>query len=310
MRCAVALLGIGAAPALLAGCRDPTPRAAGAALAACPRDARPDDRGRCACVPGDVPLLGACVPAPVADGYCGPVAKATTSGGCAFPVCPADEAVDVDVGCTPLPALLSGGPLSCASSTSLAVEDQRRVCIPADAACPRGTYADGALCTHGPSCPPGSLPAAGACRPVVLRGEHGVPLIDLGVWSALALGVDGGRASSDLCRPLEAHPLALGLAPAASAVVLRVHVTLSAPDDDVTRVSAEVSASMSLSASTSAQPPAASVETPAPSPLAMLAERAVASMIEPLRGLGGETTCTRVDVDVQCQLGEGAGRSP
>jgi hypothetical protein len=240
----------------------------------------------------------------VADGYCGPVAKATPSGACAFPVCSVDEAVDVDAGCTPLLALENGGPLSCAPGASLVVEDRRRVCIPADAACPRGTQAEGALCAHRPGCPPGSLAADGVCRPVVLRGVHGVPLIDLGAWTALALGVDGGPASSDLCRPLEAHPLVLGLPPPASALALRLHIALSAPDDDVTRLSADVSASAS------AQAPAASGETPAPSSLATLAERAVASLIEPLRGLGGETNATRVEVDVQCSLGESAAKSP
>jgi hypothetical protein len=296
MRCASGRLGIGSALAVFVACRDPAPRAVDAPFAACPRDAHPDDGGRCACDPGDVPLLGACVPAAVVDGYCGPPGKGTPRGACVFPVCAADETVDVDAGCTPLLALLSGGPPSCASGMSLVVEDRRRVCIPADAACPRGAHAEGAVCAYPPGCPPGSLPTAGTCRPVVLRGPHGVPLVDLGAWVALVLGVDGGAGSAELCRPLEAHPLTVDRPPG-QAIALRVRVTLSAPDDDVTRLSAEVST----------QGPTASRPTLSPA-VATLADRAVASLIEPLRGLGGETTATRVDVEVRCQLG-GSGRN-
>jgi hypothetical protein len=318
MRCAAAFPGIGAVAAVLVACapplasrsRDPASGTAGAAIAACPRDARPDDHGRCACDAGDVLVLGACVPPPVADAYCGPVGKATASGACAFPVCAADEAVDVDAGCTPLLALLDGGPRSCGPGGSLVVEDRRRVCIPAGAACPRGSQAQGGTCTYAPGCPPGSLPDAGGCRAVVLRGAHGARLVDLGAWAALVLGVDGGPASSDLCRPLEAHPLALGRSPGDD-VALRLHVTLSAPGSDVTRVSAEVRAQ---GPATSQADPVHAVPLPSSVPafstlsaLSTLAERAVASLIEPLRGLGGETTAARVDVDVHCRLKSPAG---
>ena len=64
----------------------------------------------------------------------------------------------------------------------------------------------------------------------------------------------------------------------------------------VTRVSAEVR----VTAPGAAVPPAA----------AALAERAVASLVEPLRGLGGEATATRVDVEVRCDLGIAAVAAP
>jgi len=301
MRCAATLLGICAGAVSLAACREPVLPAAGAAIAACPRDARPDDGGRCVCDPGDVPLLGGCVPAPVADGYCGPVAKATVSGACVFAVCTLDEAVDVDAGCMPLLALRNG-PSSCGPGWSLVAEDRRRVCVPVDAACPRGTRAQGAVCAHAHGCPPGSLPDASACRPVVLRGgAHGGPLVDLAAWSALVLGVDGGPASADLCRPLEAHPLALGWAPGGE-TTLRLRIALSAPDDDLTRLSAEVNTRAST------RGPAASGGSPSvPLPVAALADRAVASLLEPLRGLGGEATTPRVDVEVTCHVGGNGG---
>ena len=289
--CAVCALSL----ALSSGaCHAPPARVASPPLA-CPRDASPDAAGRCACTAGDVPVLGACVPPPVADGYCGPAAHATATDACSFPVCASNDAVDLEAGCVPIAALLHGGPRSCGAGASLAVEDRRSVCIPADAACPRGTHADGVACVHPPACPPGTLATTGACRPIVLRGEGGSRIVDLGAWAAVVLGHDGGPGSADLCRPLQARPLALELPPA-DRLALHLRITLSAPDGDVTRVSAEVR----VAAPGAAVPPAA----------AALAERAVASLVEPLRGLGGEATATRVDVEVRCDLGIAAVAAP
>lgn len=239
-----------------------------------------------------MPVLGACVPPPVADAYCGPAARATPSGACVFRVCASTDVVDIDAGCIPSGSLLHGGPRSCAAGASLAVEDSRSVCVPADAACPRGAHADGAACAYPPTCPPGTLPVpGGSCRPIVLRGGGGSSrLVDLGAWALLALGVDGGRGSADLCRPFQSHPVALELGPAEE-LPLRLRIALSAPGNDVTRISAEVQASTPGAAHP--LPPAASA----------LAETAVATLLEPLRGLGGETTATRVDVEVRCAAG-------
>jgi hypothetical protein len=256
---------------------------------ACPRDARPDASGRCACEAGDVLVLGACVSPSVADAYCGPSARAGDSGACAYPSCSGDDAVDVEGGCVPLHGLLHGGPRSCPSGAMLVVEERRLVCISGDAACPRGSRLEGPTCAHPPQCPAGSLPTAGSCRPVVLQGGQGGPLVDLGAWAAVVLGVDGGPGSPELCRPLEAHPLAFGLAPGES-LPLRLRIAVSAPDDDVTRVSAEVRAASADSAHL--LPPAATD----------LSSRAVASLLEPLRGLGGDATAARVDVEVRCRV--------
>lgn len=273
---------------LLGACHAPPPHVAGSPFAACPRDARPDASGRCVCDRGDVPVLGACVPPPVADGYCGPAAHAEASGACVFPVCAGNDAVDVEAGCVPLGGLLHGGPRSCSAGASLAIEERRSVCIPVDAACPRGTRAEGPACAHPPACPPGTLATAGACRPIVLRGEGGARLVDLGAWAAIVLGVDGGAGSADLCRPLQARPLAWELG-AGERITPHLRVALSAPGNDVTRVSAEVRVT--------------SPGHPLPPGAAGLAEQSVGSLLEPLRGLGGETTATRVDVEVRCEVG-------
>jgi len=218
------------------------------------------------------------------------VARATASGACVFPACDASDAVDVDAGCIPLGTLLHGGPRTCAAGFSLVLEDRRSVCVPADAACPRGTHADGVACAHAPACPPGTLPAAGACRPIVLEGEAGSRLVDLAAWATLALGVDGGPGSADLCRPLQAHPLAWELAPG-DGLPVHVRVVLSAPGNDVSRVSADV---RTTNPGGGHAPPPGAVT---------LAEHTVASLVEPLRGLGGETTATRVEVEVRCDVG-------
>lgn len=231
-------------------------------------------------------MLGACVPPSVADGYCGPIARATATGGCAFPACGTDEAVDVDRGCIPLPSLHTGGPRACGKDAALVVEDSRLACVPADAACPAGTHAAGSACVHSPDCPPGTLFAAGSCQPIVQRGVHGAPRVELPAWTVLVFGVDGGPGSPELCRPLQSHPFALGLTPG-DELTVRLHVALSVPDDDITRVSAQVTAS-----SPHTLTPAAST----------LAEQAVARLLEPLRGLGGEASTSRVDVSVECLL--------
>jgi hypothetical protein len=280
-----------------AGCHPPATRVGEAPVAACPRDARVDGTGRCACDRGDLPVLGACVPPPVADAYCGPAARAADDGGCVFRACDPSAAVDVDAGCIAVASLLHGGPRTCDAGQALVVEEHRSACVAADAACPRGTRAAGAACVHPPSCPPGTLGAGSSCRPIVLRGDDGTARVDLGAWAALALGIDGGPGSADLCRPLQAHPLALELGPG-EALGLRVHVVLSAPDGDVSRVSADVR--------TTAAPGAGAVPAPAHAlapAAATLAEASVATLLEPLRGLGGEATATRVEVEVRCQVG-------
>jgi hypothetical protein len=294
---------LGALAALASpGCRAPAPCVGVACGAACPRDAYVDASGRCACEAGDVAVLGACVPLRVADAYCGPAARsrgAAEGVACAFPVCSGGEVDDVDAGCIDLSTVAHGGPKTCAGG-AMVVEARRFVCVPAEAACPPGSHASAkatgasATCEHPPSCPPGTLEAGGACRPVVVRGWRrgaSVPVVDLGAWAALVLGTDGGPGSSDLCRPLQLHPLEMGLAPGES-LELSLRIALRVPDQDVAAVHARVTMTTAAppTHATHALPPAATT----------LAERAVASLVEPLRGLGGEASASSLEVQVRC----------
>lgn len=276
---------------ILVGCHDRAlrPPCAGAACAAdCPRDATTDASGRCACVRGHVDVLGACVPLAVADAYCMAPARANAAGGCEPPVCASAEAVDLEGGCLPLASLARGGARTCSAKSALVVDDRRAVCVPADAACPRGTRAQGGTCTSPPSCPPGTLLTRDACRPVVLRSARGAPVVDVGLWAALVLGTDGGAGSDDLCRPLAARPTAFGLAPGDD-LSLRIRIALAVPDEDISRVHAAVRATSTAGHAL----PAGSV--------AWL-DRAVQSLLEPLRGLGGEASTAMVELEVRCAI--------
>jgi hypothetical protein len=285
---AIVLVALAAA----SGCHTRGPCVGVACGAACPRDASVDASGRCACDAGDVPVLGACVLPHVADAYCGRAARARGAAegyACAFPVCSSGEVDDVDAGCIDLSSVSRGGAKSCARG-ALVVEAGRFICVPTDAACPPGSRATASgICVHPPSCPPGSLEAGGACRPVVLRGwRRGatVPVVDLGAWAALVLGTDGGPGAADLCRPLQVHPLEMGLAPGES-VEIALRIALRVPDQDVAAAYSQVTATQVAS-------------HPLPPSASALAERAVAALLEPLRGLGGEASASTLGVEVRC----------
>jgi hypothetical protein len=194
--------------------------------AACPRDAVVDAAGRCACVDGDVSMLGACVPPPIAAAFCGPAASVgvadvsrATGGGCVFRSCGASESLDAVTGvCVARTSLPHGGSLACEGAAIPIVEDGRLACVPPDAACPRGTSfradanaGEGAnvnapACTRPPACPAGTLGEGSSCRPIVTRGGRTGTRVDVGAWAALALGIDGGSGSPWLCRPLAQRP--------------------------------------------------------------------------------------------------------
>jgi hypothetical protein len=224
--------------------------------------------------------------------------------GCAFLPCRADEALDVDRGCVSLgevaPRVASS---SCAGpGEALLVDGGQIVCVPAEVACPRGTRLDGKSCAPLPACPPGSVPAPQGsggkveCRPVMVRGPRG-PVVDVGRWTALVIGADGGPGSPDLCRPIAQHPATLGVRPGETAT-LAVRLRLLIPDQDTSRVHAQVDAQFAAGAG---RPPQDAAPT-ARMAQAQIVAAAVAGLVEPLRGLGGETSAASVDVEVRCAV--------
>jgi hypothetical protein len=251
--------------------------------------------------------------------------------GCVFRSCARGEALDLTSGSCVLQAGLSGLPSvvragACPEGTSAVVTGGRLACLDVEATCPRGTRLDRAskrpTCARPPQCPPGSLPdgraAAPTCRPIVSLGPDGRRSVDVGAWAALVLGVDGGPGTDDLCRPLLQHPDVFGLQPQlpaakrtpgedeesdageeadvrqaqpeAGVTGVGLLVWLTAPDQDIARVHARVE----LIGSASAGPRPSGAEAN------RLLTEAVETLLEPLRGLGGEASAAEVKVEVRC----------
>jgi hypothetical protein len=256
-----------------------------AEFAACPRDAVREQSGRCACSEGTVAVLGACVDPAVGDSFCGPAARIGAAG-CMFRVCSDSQALDLTTGsCLTVRPRLIGGLLACGADATPVLAEGQESCVLRRATCPRGTNRVANSCVRGPRCPPGTLPDDGACRPVLARR-----ILDIGAWVSLALGVNGGFGSPELCRPLEQDPRIFGARPG-SPVPLEIAIALSVPNQDVTRVRADVRTRGGNE------------------PLAPVAEHsvraAVDTLIELLRALGGETSAASVDIRVRCLVATG-----
>jgi hypothetical protein len=311
-----------AAIVAIAACAHAPPCNGVSCAPACPRESAVDATGRCACAEGEALLLGACVPMAVGDAFCGPAGHVDAHGtGCAFRTCGAAESLDVASGaCVSRGALPHGGSTACTDGVSI-VEDGAAMCVEPAAACPRGTEPGaGGACLGPPVCPPGSIAEGHACRPVVTTGT-GVTgrRVDVGAWAALALGVDGGVGSRALCQPLALRPgvfpplpvtgpvaapepsnadggvagdsahrtAAIGGAAGDGRSGLRIAVALFVPDQDVSRVHAEVTARDAAGHPVS---PAGEAVVSA----------TVGTMVELLRGLGGEASTAAVALEVRC----------
>ncbi len=310
-----------ALPAMLilvavAGCPHAPPCDGVSCTAACPRDSAIDASGRCACAEGDVPLLGACVPPPVGEAFCGPAARIASEGatsGCVFRSCGAGQSLDVVSGaCVPQASLAHDGSIECREPAVALVEAGRTACVAPAAACPRGTTPGSGegkggkrtkTCERPLPCPPGSLAEGSTCRPIVTLGGRGGNRVDVGAWAALALGIHGGPGAAALCQPLAQHPGAFERGPGAGVppgdgggqgdggapTTVRVAVAIMLPDQDVSRLHAEVRA-----------------RDADDHPLSTAAEAvvsgAVGTLVEALRGLGGEASAASVELEVTCAV--------
>ena len=231
-------------------------------------------------------LLGACVAPSVGDAYCGPGARYGT-GGCAFVKCNEGYELDLSTGsCVRNVSVVH----VCLTPGAAVIESGEERCLPPEVTCPRGTRRDGWSCVRPRDCPAGTIPTKDGCRSVVSnQAARGTPRVDVGAWTALVVGTDGGSGSPELCRPLALHPTALGV-PAGGVANLELRVALSIPDADVSRVHAAVSVP---------QPPN---PTSGQGSAEAMASAALAPLVEALRGLGGESSATDVEVQVFCAV--------
>jgi hypothetical protein len=103
----------------------------------------------------------------------------------------------------------------------------------------------------------------------------------------LVIGADGGQGSRDLCRPLEQRPELFAAMEDGGAPAVQIRVHLSFPDQDLTRLSADIEGrdAQGRALQGSAR---------------RSVDDAVGSLVELLRGLGGEASAASVDVDVRC----------
>jgi hypothetical protein len=244
-------------------------------------------------------VAGACVASSVADAYCGVTAIATR-GGCVVRPCTAGEQLDASTGACVGAALLRqaaadsnvsvehDAPLACEDGSPPVLGDGRLACVPRDALCPRGTRRRGSECDRAPSCAAGEARDGDRCHPLVRRGGRG-PLVDVGAWLYAVVGPDGGEGSHDLCAPIALRPAAFGVAPRA-AMRVRVTVDLRIPDQDTSLVQLEVAAVDEATG------------LPLPGAAASLVAASASSLVETLRGLGGEASAAAAHTTVTCAL--------
>jgi hypothetical protein len=149
-----------------------------------------------------------------------------------------------------------------------------------------------------------------------------VRTVDVGAWAALVLGPDGGPGSAELCLPLAQRPDAFGLSKGESTPV-RLLISLTIPDQDMTRVHARTliqkdpswrkgpktqtgdGAKTQTKDSDGDDHNREHGDSPveAMSPVAQAAaSAAVETLVEALRGLGGEASASEVKVEVRCSI--------
>ncbi len=215
--------------------------------------------------------------------------------GCAARVCAPDEALDIASGACAPRAGVRGAPASCPDAAVVVDRRGAAACLRSADTCPHGTRREGERCARPPACPPGTLPESAGCRAFVSAGAgpSTAPRVDVGAWAAIALGIDGGPGSDDLCRDVARRADAFDLEPGETRSTL-IHIALTIPDQDTTRASATVHLQIADGANGS--------PGPAPPAAGEVVERAVASRVEPFRGLGGEASTAGFEVAVHCDV--------
>jgi hypothetical protein len=111
----------------------------------------------------------------------------------------------------------------------------------------------------------------------------------VGSWIALAIGPDGGQGTEAVCRPIARRPAAFGATPD-HGLDISLQVGFSIPDQDLTRLRANVVARDAATGNSLAPAAAAVVRA------------SVDSLGEALRGLGGEASAAAAEVTVRCSV--------
>jgi len=223
-----------------------------------------------------------------------------------MPACPPGDGLDLDSGtCLPPAALRSlahtqglgtddDASFTCAAEASLVASGQALRCLPAAAMCPRGWRwsADEKRCSRLRACAAGELadPARDRCTRIVSPAGGGDrDVVDVGAWIALAIGPYGGNGSSDFCGMLVRAP---GQPDRTATADLRIDIAIDFPANDIRAAHIRFRAAVA---------PAG----PALSGLAERAvERAIRSLLEPLRALDADTSSSTVETSVACAVGD------
>ena len=240
------------------------------------------------------------------EASCGAGARPAARGGCEPIPCAPGEAIDYGLGtCVSTQALreiaehqgttlYDDEELACPDDQRLLVSGTAALCVPAEVTCARGTrwVTAARACLPWGACEPGAMrdPPRGVCvRLVTARGGDGSKdVVDMGTWSRLALGSDGGPGSSTLCSALARNPNAFGLAVQGSATI-HVEIELSFPDNDVSQVAVR---SRATSESGSANASAA----------VSALDAAVLPIVRDLGALGGTSSAAAMRTSVRCTV--------
>jgi hypothetical protein len=178
--------------------------------------------------------------------------------------------------------------VGCGDGGALLAEGNSVACVPERGACGRGQVWEGG-CVAAVTCPPGSLPSERACVAFIDGSDRGTPIVDIGAWTRLELGPDGGDGAKALCAPLAQRPWRFLASEGAAPRELWVVVEIIVPDNDVTRVHARVAARLGNAGL-------------ADDMVGQLVERTVEPLVEVLRSVGGVANAAGAQTTVRCSL--------
>lgn len=269
---------------------------------ACPPSSTPTADGSCVCGGGASALFGGCVAPSQGKRYCGASSR-FEDGACVTRTCEADFQLDRASGiCLPtgtvrqLATHAMGIPLyedetiACADGETLVLRDAQAYCLKAEDSCPRGTRFHEGTCAPARACGAGEVADEASERCVrVLTPFEGSHVVDVGTWTRLALGADGGPGTNALCAALRDDARAF-VSVNGSSTSVAIRVELRFPANDVTEVRATTTV-------TDVRTGATLLGTPG-----TLVERAVADEVEALRAMGGLARAAAVSVKLHCDL--------